>query len=585
MRALSVGTTAVLAITLPALLAFNISPSATFFNQALALAGWGVFMAFLSAVIEWPRPKAIRTAVWPVASALGILVVVTMLSHGTTAVPWSLALSSAGLVLAAMCVLVVATAVAHTALVEAIFKAFCLGLVIAGAVSLAVAFIQYFMPQWADGNLIAPVAASKRAGGNLRQPNHLSSLLLWSMVGLVYLHDASARQRSLTRGLQAVVGLLLCGLILGAVLTSSRTGAVCIILLAFWGLLDKNLSRFARVLLLIAPVIYLLSWLGMSQGTHEFSGNAQLHRADPSSSRFGIWANSLSLIARNPWFGVGPGEFNFAWTLTPFPGRPVAFFDHTHNLPLQVLVELGLPLGALFLGLLSWSFWRATSVCRHISISSRASIARAAYIMVLMMVVHSMLEYPLWYAYFLLPTAFAFGICLGSASPQSEGQGKVQGPHGAREVLFVASAVMVLGTVLSVGDYLRVARIFSVDENDDTPLSARIAEGQKSIFFAHHADYAAATVATHPSEAWSAFKRAPHLLLDTRLMMAWAKGYAEKGDVERARYIADRLREFRNPDSAEFFAQCDKPRPRDVPEPFQCKPATRHFTYEDFKLR
>ena len=35
----------------------------------------------------------------------------------------------------------------------------------------------------------------------------------------------------------------------------------------------------------------------------------------------------------------------FAWTLTPFPGRPIAFFDHTHNLPLQLIVELGVPLG------------------------------------------------------------------------------------------------------------------------------------------------------------------------------------------------------------------------------------------------
>ena len=82
-----------------------------------------------------------------------------------------------------------------------------------------------------------------------------------------------------------------------------------------------------------------------------------------------------------------------------------------------------------------------------------------------------------------------------------------------------------------------------------------------------------------------AFRRAPHYLLDTRLMMAWAKAYAEKGDVERARYIAQRLKEFRNPDSAEFFAECDKPLKAGEPKPFQCTPPTRSFTYEDFKMR
>jgi O-antigen ligase len=35
----------------------------------------------------------------------------------------------------------------------------------------------------------------------------------------------------------------------------------------------------------------------------------------------------------------------------------VAFFDHTHNLPLQLAVELGLPLASLVLGLLLWGLW------------------------------------------------------------------------------------------------------------------------------------------------------------------------------------------------------------------------------------
>ena len=40
--------------------------------------------------------------------------------------------------------------------------------------------------------------------------------------------------------------------------------------------------------------------------------------------------------------------------------------------------------------------------------------AARAFMMVLMMALHSQLEYPLWYAYFLLPTALAFGLCLAA---------------------------------------------------------------------------------------------------------------------------------------------------------------------------
>ena len=56
------------------------------------------------------------------------------------------------------------------------------------------------------------------------------------------------------------------------------------------------------------------------------------------------------MIAREPLAGVGFGEFNLAWTLTEFPHRPTAFFDHTHNLPLHLMVELGIPLGLLVFG-------------------------------------------------------------------------------------------------------------------------------------------------------------------------------------------------------------------------------------------
>jgi hypothetical protein len=353
--------------------------------------------------------------------------------------------------------------------------------------------------------------------------------------------------------------------------------------------LDRHLSRFTRGLLVVSPLIYGLCWFGMSEWSRamgaDFVGDAQLHKSDLSSSRFAIWSNTIELIKQNPWFGVGWGEFNFAWSLTPFPDRPVAFFDHTHNLPLNLLVELGIPLGTVVLALLAWCLWKAFVACR-ITPQPHSTMVRAAFVMVLMMVVHSMLEYPLWYAYFLLPTAFALGICLGHSTPlEPEAATEVTASPWPRRLLVGASLALVLGTAFSVFDYLKVTRIFSVDDNDTTPLSYRIAEGQKSIFFAHHADYAAATVATHPSTAWKAFRRAPHLLLDTRLMMAWARAYAEKGDVERARYIADRLREFRNPDSAEFFAECDAKRPEGAPAPFQCTPSTRKFTYQDFKLR
>lgn len=578
---------ACLAICGPAWLARNLPPSATFFNQVAALLGWAAFVALTSwGVGSVPRNTWRRLA--PVTLVLVLLAVATVGSLLFERLPSTLALSTLGLLAMTALALAAGAVSSHGDWGRSAFQAVCVATLVAGVVSVALALIQVFTPDWADGDWIARPSTPGRAGGNLRQPNHLSSLLLWGMVALLWLHETLAERRPTPaiKQTRVITALLMALLLFGDVLTVSRTGTVCVVLLALWGVVDKRLSRFSRVLLWLAPLFYVLCWLGMNEwaqaGSQAFAGGTQLQKSDLSSSRFGIWANTLELIRQNPWFGVGWGEFNLAWTLTPFPGRPVAFFDHTHNLPLQFLVELGIPLGTLVLALLAWALWKAFSACLKASPSDSLTV-RTAFIIVLMMVVHSMLEYPLWYAYFLLPTAFAFGICLGHSGPV-EVQADADTTPWPRRALIGVSAALIVGTGASVFDYLRVSAIFSADE-DAMPLSYRIAQGQKSWFFAHHADYAAATVVEHPSTAMAAFRRAPHYLLDTRLMIAWAKAFAERGDVERARYVAQRLKEFRNADAAEFFAECDKAFAEGEPKPFQCTPPTRSFTFQDFKMR
>jgi hypothetical protein len=431
--------------------------------------------------------------------------------------------------------------------------------------------VQVFAPQWPDGDFVARTYIAGRAVGNMRQPNHLSSLLVWATIAAVWLAETGVLERW-------IGGALALLFIFVIVLSASRTGAVSVGLLAVWSLLDKRLSRPTRLLLLCAPVAYGVFWFGTSAWAdyshHVFGGETRFStKGDISSSRWGIWSNTLALIAMHPWAGVGFGEFNFAWTLTPFPGRPVAFFDHTHNIILQFAVELGLPLATAVLALLAWalfSAWRA----------AQDSARRAALVMVLMILLHSLLEYPLWYAYFLLPAAFAFGLCLGR-SVDAPAAAAASGKTTTRPLL-IASLLLMLGGVLSVADYSRVVTIFAPAEGAP-PLAQRIASGQRSVFFAHQADYAAATTTEHPADAMDAFQRAPHNLLDARLMIAWAKALDESGDHERARYVAQRLEEFHNDGAEEFFAPCaDKATPA-AALPFQCVAPTRSFSYEDFR--
>jgi hypothetical protein len=287
------------------------------------------------------------------------------------------------------------------------------------------------------------------------------------------------------------------------------------------------------------------------------------------------------MIEQQPWLGVGWGEFNFAWTLTPFPDRPVAFFDHTHNLPLHLLVELGIPLGLAVLALMLhalWIAWRAARVAAPADAAPGEALLRpAAFAMVLLILVHSLLEYPLWYAYYLLPAAFAFGVCLAAppaASPPAR--------DGHARALLIGAVALMLGGALSVVDYTRVVAIFA--PSDKAPsLAQRIVDGRKSIFFSHHGDYAAATTSAHPADVMPAFLGAPHYLLDARLLQAWATALEQAGDTEHARYLAQRLREFHNEQSAEFFAPCEAPPDPGTALPFQCLEPARQFRFEDFR--
>jgi O-antigen ligase len=645
---------ALAAAGLSTLLAYNISPSTTFFNQALALAGWGALVWYLALQpAGWLAPsrglppglaRGWNPAPWsgiaPTLAALALVGVGALLPWGAGAQALSLVAGAAGLCVAAAVVLRAGQVAAAGPLAVPVARAFFGAWAVVGVLHAAVALVQVFAPDLADGDWIAHSSVAGRAVGNLRQPNHLSSLMLWAAIALVGWLELQrqaglAVQQSAQRaadGLAASSGagrdlkalrtprllwvLAALGMALfiwAVVLTASRTGLVGVALLALWALADRRLSRAARGLLLATPLLYAAAWWGMAwwaqASDHTFGGQQRLAEGDVSGSRFRIWADALQLIAQHHWTGVGWGNFNFAWSLTPFPQRHTAFFDHTHNLPLQLAVELGLPLALVVCALLLWALWQAGR--RALAATGAASAAgRCALMMVLLIGLHSLLEYPLWYAYFLLPTAFAWGLALGlpaaaaGANPNTTAatatafsaaqppHAQVPAPAQSRAqaaphppwLRAAAGVLCVAGALLALFDYLRVAEIFAA-RRGAAPLEQRIEAGKHSLFFAHHAHYAAATVSDTPAQELSSFNIATHHLLDTRLMMAWAQAYAQAGDLERARHLAQRLREFRNPASAEFLAECDKARAQGVAAsvlPFQCTPPARPLTWQDF---
>jgi O-antigen ligase len=541
----------VLAVALAPLLAFNQTPAATLYNQLLALTGWGLaLMLWANATPAWRA--GLKT---PAALALALLLVAPMTSVVWRALPLSLGLSATAIIGAGLAVLLLAQGLSGSARQRAA-EALCWGLLIAGLASVAISLIQVFAPQLADGNWIARYGVAGRAAGNLRQPNHLASLMMWAAVAAVFITEK--------RGWRVALPPLLFACVFTIVLSASRTGYAGIAMLALWGAVDRRLSRSARLALLATPLMLGASWWLMSlwsaESGHAFGAASRLAEGAGSPSRLAILRDAWQLTLANPWLGVGWGEFNFAWSLTPFPNRPIAFFDHTHNLPSQLAVELGLPWALAVLTLLTWALykaWRGT-----LAQDDEAPLRRAALMIVLTIGLHSLVEYPLWYAYFLLPACFALGLALPA--------GDAAKPATAGPLPWVGG-LLIVGSLYAVWDYSRIVAIYAPSE-DAVPLTARIATGQRSLFFSHQADYAAATSLSTGPMALAAARRTAFNLVDARLLMQWSRSLEATGDVEGARYLADRLREFRNPAGDTWFASCADA--ASAPTMPQCQPAS-----------
>ncbi len=294
----------------------------------------------------------------------------------------------------------------------------------AGLASSILGLLQYFD---AAAGLVPWVnqAAAGAAFANLRQRNQFASLTNIALLALIWfagqyqtsVHSSSEKNTSTNRpihkNLQQVGAwfLLFCAALLSAgnAASSSRTGGVQLALLlasgCWWGGLRRGVVSRVLLVALASFVIcaITLPWLaGFDPAGYGIL--SRLRAGDEvCASRLTLWSNVLHLIAQKPWFGWGWGELDYAHYMTLYGGpRFCDILDNAHNLPLHLAVELGVPFALLVCGGFVWWVWRQ----RPWRESDPGR--QLAWTVIALILLHSMLEYPLWYG----PFQMAFGFCL-----------------------------------------------------------------------------------------------------------------------------------------------------------------------------
>lgn len=253
-----------------------------------------------------------------------------------------------------------------------------------------------------DGALDVWVSSAHgaRPYANMGQPNQLATLLLWGLLagGWGVWRGGIGRTAAL---------LFAAFLILGLALTQSRSGALgllALVLAVWWWRtlwLGTHLQVYATglailygiVLAAVPPLSRLLMLESPASMTDRLAGDL----------RPKVWRMLLDAAWDHPIFGYGwnevvPAQLNVAAN-HPVIGYP---FAQSHNLFLDFILWAGIPVGIFLIAcVLAWVVTAARRV--------RRTPQALYFLMVLVVGIHAMLEYPLHYAYCLLPMGLAIG--------------------------------------------------------------------------------------------------------------------------------------------------------------------------------
>lgn len=244
------------------------------------------------------------------------------------------------------------------------------------------------------------------SASHVGQINHLANYLALGLASVVYLF-LSQRLKYLAAAILTIVFFLALSY------TGQRMAVLYVLVLSILGYwlarkcAEENVQSHAKQLLWIIPV-FILAELVLPLLTFLDASSTPSDRVlatmNGESVRLTYLQQAWQLFLSHPWFGAGWSElgwYNFSVT-NDFPDQ-TGLTSHAHNIVFQLLAETGVfGAGLLVVATVYWLYKQNQS----------PMTAERWWLLALLAVlgIHSLLEYPLWYAYFLVIAALLLGL-------------------------------------------------------------------------------------------------------------------------------------------------------------------------------
>lgn len=257
--------------------------------------------------------------------------------------------------------------------------------------------------QWLlfNGNIwTVDMAPNGRPFANMGQPNQLATLLILSLMSLLYFFEMNKFSRTLA----SFTGVYL---LFGLVLTQSRTAwifACC--LLVWWAIKHKIPTRLSVTYLALWCVGFFSIWFLLPY-LSAFIGitttRSLMERATTGLDRVSMWYQITIILQDAPILGFGWGQLNVAQLFNTSEVIYNPILGYSHNFFLDLLIWNGVILGSIFSCFIIYFLLR-------LSLAAKDKEALLLLAMIGSILLHSLFEYPFAYAYFLLPLGFILGV-------------------------------------------------------------------------------------------------------------------------------------------------------------------------------